>query len=79
MTEDEQVEWNNLRGEVDLLRELVALLLAQLPGTQAKLDTMQTAFRRACRDLPEQSPQYMSVACAWHLQIERAKAYERVE
>lgn len=73
MTEDEQSALCDLRGEVELLRELVAVLLAQLPPGKARLDAMQTAFRRARVVHPEDSREYLAVACAWHRQIERMR------
>lgn len=71
----DRIAFDNLQGEVALLRELVALLFAQLPHTQPKVDAMHGAMEQARLRLSKESPGYISVAHAWNQQVERMKRY----
>jgi Tfp pilus assembly protein PilO len=69
----------NLRAEVEVLRELVQMLLSQLPNTGEKTRLLNDAQKSLRERYAPLSPERIAIDHAWNITKAHERPYDRID
>jgi Tfp pilus assembly protein PilO len=79
MNEQSSTALRNLQAEVEVLRELVQLLLSQLPSTDEKIRLLNDAQKSLSERYAPLSLERMAIDHAWNITAPHKRPYDKLE